>query len=492
MNNKIRIVAGLGLAVLAYTVSSSANDAFLQWQQQQFNGVQAQKDEFQDYKDKRDKEFTSFLREQWKAVDLLKGNVRDEAPKPDVMPVAPPDSTEIKAPVSKPVARVVKPIIDTPVDRLEPELKPVTATGDKVVSVDFYGKRISFNYDGELKQRLSRRIDKVVISDYWSTLSRTEYEGLLQQLDAQKTHLQLNDWAYASLINKVALKLNVGRPDETVLFSWFLLAKSGYKARVAYDDLSIYLLVPSQHEMFEVSYFKFGEERYYAVAFEGGRHSLGRVYTYDGEYPDATKEFNMHVTSTVVSGNQSERRQLSFNFEGQQYDIEVVYDQGRIDFFRTYPQLALNLYFDSGVDKITATPLEKQLAEHISDMSEERAVNFLLRFVQTSLTYATDEQQFGEENYLFPEETLFYPYSDCEDRAVLFSWLAKRLLKLEVIGLDYPGHVATAVHFNGSVKGDSVTYEGKRFVVADPTYINAKAGMSMPKFKQFKAKVIAY
>ncbi len=60
-------------------------------------------------------------------------------------------------------------------------------------------------------------------------------------------------------------------------------------------------------------------------------------------------------------------------------------------FLRSYPQLDLNLYFASGVYKVTATPLQKQLAGHMRGMSEQRAVNFLLRFVQTSLKYETDE-----------------------------------------------------------------------------------------------------
>ena len=125
-------------------------------------------------------------------------------------------------------------------------------------------------------------------------------------------------------------------------------------------------------------------------------------------------------------------------------------------------------------------------------MSERQAVNFLLRFVQTSLKYETDDQQFGEENYLFPEETLFYPYSDCEDRAVLFACLVRSLLNLEVVGIDYPGHVATDVAFSEAVEGDSVMYKGMRYVIADPTYINANSGMTMPNFKQYTPNVIVY
>ena len=88
------------------------------------------------------------------------------------------------------------------------------------------------------------------------------------------------------------------------------------------------------------------------------------------------------------------------------------------------------------------------------------------------------------------EETLFYPYSDCEDRTVLFAWLVKRLLGLEMVGLNYPGHVATAVHLPKEVKGDHVVYKGKKYAVTDPTYINASVGISMPDYNNVKPRVI--
>ena len=479
----------LSFGLVLNTLPGSANDDFQQWMRQQSQGVVAQKQEFQDYKDKRDKEFTAFLKAHWTAVDIVKGEVRDEAPKPEVMPVAPPMPVSSKpvappAVVSIPEPEVIKQAKPAPPVAVTPKGKPL--------NIDFYGKQIRFYYDGRLAQRINARIDKHAVSDYWSALSRTDYENLLVQLEAEKKSLVLNDWAYASLINKLALKINNFKKNETALLSWFLLAKSGYKARIAYNNSSIYLLVPSRHEMFEVSYFTFSGIRYYAISFDGKKQNLGRVFTYDGEYPDTTKDFNMQVTSLVASNDKAERRHLSFEFEGKKYNINVSYDRGRVKFFSTYPQLNLSLYFSSGVYQETATPLQQQLAEYMKGMSEQRAVNFLLRFVQTSLKYETDEQQFGEENYLFPEETLFYPYSDCEDRAVLFAWLVKSLLNLDVVGLDYPGHVAAAVHFTEDVAGDSVLYKGKRYVVTDPTYIKASTGMTMPNFKQYKPAVIVY
>jgi hypothetical protein len=476
-------------AISFFATQVKANSEFQQWMQQQSQGVSAQKKEFQEYKDKRDKEFTAFLKSQWKPVDIVKGEVLDEAPKPDVMPVAEPTPAPTVTPAAKPVVISVP----QPAPVKQPETAPLVAVpGGRPVDIDFFGRQVRFYYDASLDQRLNASINKDAVSDYWSALSRSEYQDLLKQLDEQKASLQLNDWAYASLVHKLATAIDNNRRNESALLSWFLLAKSGYKARIAFDDSTVFLLIPSQQPMFEVSYFTFGGERYYAVEFEGKKHKLGQVYTYDGEYPDASKEFDMRVTSVVASNDKDERRHLSFDFEGKRYNIDVTYDSGRVKFFSTYPQLNLDMYFGSDVYKVTATPLQKQLAAHMKGMSEQQAVNFLLRFVQTSLKYKTDEQQFGEENYLFPEETLVYPYSDCEDRAVLFAWLVQSLLGLQVVGLDYPGHVAAAVYFNETVSGDSVDYQGKRYVVTDPTYINASAGMTMPEFKNTRPMVISY
>jgi hypothetical protein len=479
-------------------------DDFQQWKQLQAGSVQQQKQAFKKYKDERDKDFSAFLKTQWKEVDILKGEVRDEQPKPDVMPIAPPVTRSDPQPDPQSESKVLRkpsvvlPVSEIPAVKPEPETEPfkpklpyIDATGESL-QFEFYGKQIMLYYDASLARPLDRGVDKHVISDYWSNLSQADFEKLVTQLERWKKELQLNDWAYVLLLNRFALEVNNNRRNEAALLSWFLLIKSSYRARLAYDHSAIYLLLPSQHEMFDVLYFTYDRTRYYVVEPDGVKVNPGRVFTYDGEYPRANRFLDMRVTSDVAAGEASQRRFLTFQFEGETYNIEVTYDRERIRFFETYPQLDLGLYFSSGVYRATATPLQQQLAESMRGMSELKAVNFLLRFTQTALQYETDDQQFGRENYLFPEETIFYPYSDCEDRAVLFAWLVSTLLGLEVVGLDYPGHVATAVHFNSKINGDSISFQGKRYVVTDPTYINARAGMSMPQFKKYSPTVVEY
>lgn len=52
------------------------------------------------------------------------------------------------------------------------------------------------------------------------------------------------------------------------------------------------------------------------------------------------------------------------------------------------------------------------------------------------------------------------------------------------------GHLATAVAFTENVTGDYILYDNKRFVIADPTYIGAPVGMTMPGMDNKTAKII--
>ena len=481
--------------LLAWPTAHSLSE-FEQWKQQQ-------QQSFQQYRDERDREFTAFLKEHWREVELLKGVVRDEKPKPDVMPVAKPRPAEpVPAPDAEPEQlpedrSPPKPAAPLPEVRKPepPPARPPAPLPERVqkgvrTQVDYFGTPITFYYDPAFRRPLPHRLNESALSAFWSDLSRADYEPLLKQLHAQADAMRLDDWGAVVLANRLAQQIYPSSVNKQALFTWFVLTKAGFSSRVAFSDRSVFLLLPSKQRLFDVAYFTFEGERYYAVSLDGTINRPGSVYTYDGHYPGANKKLDMLISTKAAAGARVETRELSFEYAGERYAIDASYEPSRIDFLGTYPQMELALYFRSEVGETAESPLLRQLAGEIEGMSELDAVNFLLRFVQTSFGYQTDDRQFGRENFLFPEETLFYPNSDCEDRSVLFAWLVNRLLGLDVVGLDYPGHVATAVRFSGRVKGDSVSYNGQVYTVADPTYVNATVGMTMPEFGHAVPKVI--
>ena len=520
------LLSGIGVVSV---VGADNRSEFEKWMQQETQS-------YQEYRDKRDKEFTSFLKTQWKEMQTFQGLVRDKTPKPVNMPVAPkprPEPVKAPEPVKPPVKKpptivktpepdrpapdkppvkmpepvkppvVTPPVVKPPVPIVKvPPIKPVPepvkvrpapvvkVPQGKTLNVNFFGQNLRFSYDPKLKVRLALRIDEKAMSNYWSELSKADYEPLLKQINAQRKPLGLNDWGYALLANRVAQGINPGSRSEQSLLTWFILTKAGYKARIAYDSRQVYLLLPSRQQLFAAPYFTFDNVRYYALGFDGKKQKPGRVFTYDGHYPGANKRLDMSLTQAVNTGRSEREKLLSFKYRGKTYRVRVGYDQQTVDYLTTYPQMDIGMYFSSRVNQATGNPLLAQLKPLVEGKSEQDAVNLLLRFVQTAFKYKTDEQQFGIENYLFPEETLHYPYSDCEDRSVFFAWLVHSLLGLEVVGLDFPGHIAAAVQFNENVRGDAITFNKKRYVVTDPTYINANAGMTMPEYKNKRPGVI--
>ena len=66
----------------------------------------------------------------------------------------------------------------------------------------------------------------------------------------------------------------------------------------------------------------------------------------------------------------------------------------------------------------------------------------------------------------------------------------KELLGLDVVLLEYPSHIATAVCFNEKIEGDYFDLSGKKYIICDPTYIGAPIGKSMPDMLKLNANIL--
>ena len=94
------------------------------------------------------------------------------------------------------------------------------------------------------------------------------------------------------------------------------------------------------------------------------------------------------------------------------------------------------------------------------------------------------------EKPYFIEENFYYPKNDCEDRAVFYAFLIRNLLGLDVHLVHFPGHECTAVCFGTeNVIGSGYRYEGKTYIICDPTYIGANIGQCMPQYEGMEPKV---
>jgi hypothetical protein len=169
-----------------------------------------------------------------------------------------------------------------------------------------------------------------------------------------------------------------------------------------------------------------------------------------------------------------------------------------IDFFNDYPSSYIGNDATTRWAVYANTPLEKSIKESlyptikkaVTGLSERDAVNKILNFVQTAFIYKLDDEIWGGDRAFFASETLHYPYADCEDRSILFSRLVRDILGLDVVLIYYPGHLATAVAFTQEVYGDYLMHNNRKYIVCDPTYINAPLGRTMPGNNNQEARII--
>ena len=408
-------------------------------------------------------------------------------------------------PEKKPVVEVVEaepeaertPVVEAdrrPEPAAEPRL-PVSSTptsplyrGESGRSKIAYGG-LAFYLNNSLNRKCSLNgLNENAIADAYEALCNSDYKPLLADCAQIRKDLRLNDWGVFTLVRQVA-DTYCGTANESIVMQQFLLNEMGYKARMARKatEDKMMLFVATDCSIYAHPYITLNGQNYYNLS---GNNEQCQFYMCQKDSPKAKNSVGMQLKEaplfpgTVVSSTHQAK--------GSAARVTVDVPKALMDFYKDYPQCDYSVYFNAPVNAAMENRILSSLAPLVQGRNEADAANILINFVQTAFQYQTDGQQFGYEKPFFVEELFYYPYSDCEDRAMLFSYLVRKLLGLDVVLLDYPEHIATAVRFNGNVSGDYLMVNGWKYTVCDPTYIGASIGMTMPRYKTVSAKVLKY
>lgn len=425
-------------------------------------------------------------------------------PKVIIIEEKPADKPAVQ-PEKKPVVEVVEaepeaepaPVVEAdrrPEPAAEPRLS-VSSTptsplyrGESGRSKVMYGG-LAFYLNNSLNRKCSLNgLNENAIADAYEALCNSDYKPLLADCAQIRKDLRLNDWGVFTLVRQVA-DTYCGTANESIVMQQFLLNEMGYKARMARKakEDKMMLFVATDCSIYAHPYITLNGQNYYNLS---GNNEQCQFYMCQKDSPKAKNSVGMQLKEaplfpgTVVSSTHQAK--------GSAARVTVDVPKALMDFYKDYPQCDYSVYFNAPVNAAMENRILSSLAPLVQGRNEADAANILINFVQTAFQYQTDGQQFGYEKPFFVEELFYYPYSDCEDRAMLFSYLVRKLLGLDVVLLDYPEHIATAVRFNGNVSGDYLMVNGWKYTVCDPTYIGASIGMTMPRYKTVSAKVLKY
>ena len=343
------------------------------------------------------------------------------------------------------------------------------------VRVDFFGRSFSIPIDQDIKTFRKNKYGQKEIAEFWKTMSGYNYTPTVRALLEKKEEMGLNDWGYFLFVKEFSGRIYADL-NGTTLLTWFIMNRSGLDARTGYNNDGVVLLLPTVTTLFGLNYLNIDDRKYYIVAND----SKSGIYTYRGNYSDG-RQLEFAQRRPLHLGKDS-IRSLSFSFQEKEYRFDFSYDSGLMDYYNSLPLAQYEIFFGASPSSQLKRSIETNLKPVVAEMDKPTALNFLLQFVQLAFDYETDQEQFGAEKYFYSDELFYYPYCDCEDRAVLFSYLVHELMGYDVIGTEYPGHMATAVALDYEVSGVRYDVEGRIFTIADPTYLRSTVGQCMSQF----------
>lgn len=453
---------------------------------------QQAKQDYTSFRDACNKTFADFIMLSW---EVFQGKKPIPQPKFDEIPPVVYDDKEQRRPHDDtPV--VIEEVIPNP--KPEPQPSPIEPIVPKteprptpLFSFPFFGLTLQLPLSDQCRFSLND-LTNTSIAKAWKQLASPQYDNLVASCLELRTHYQLCDWSYLQMIHSLCNTFLEANSNEAELLQAYIFSQSGYQMRLAIGNNQLIMLYASHHTIFNERYYLIDNIYYYAL-----QPLPSSISVCPGKFPNE-KSLSLAIhQEQLISGQQLHYRTLTFD-NMPSLSATVATDQNLMDFCQSYPTSYMNgnfmtrwaLYANMPLSQPARDRLYPQLRKIIAGHNDFDAVNLLCHWVQTAFVYQYDDTVWGGDRAFFADETLHYPYCDCEDRSILLTRIVRDLLGLQCALIYYPGHLATAIALGEEAKGDYLRHNGIKYLICDPTYINAPIGESMPKMNNNAAKII--
>lgn len=365
-------------------------------------------------------------------------------------------------------------------------------------SFEFYNGTFNFSADSSIIINTPVSATAETVKNFYRKLNDGNYLSLTTALIAYKEKYKLNDWIYYQLIRKTAEAISPKTRNYSryTLYKWFLLNKCGYDARLAVGNGQIIFYVKNSEDISDIPFFMIDDRKYMCLNY----HDYGKLFQKANAYkpvnisiPEGVNAFSYKVTRLPDFKPDSYiEKDVDFSYKQKTYHFKLKVNNDVQAIFANYPGVDFESYFNIPLSRETYSSLIPILKNNVKILDQKKGVDYLMRFTRYAFLYENDQENFGKEKRLSPEQTLLNKYSDCDDRAALFFYLVKEIYNLPMVALLYPTHLTMAVQFDKPVKGDYLIYKGKKYVFCEPTpqSQDLKVGQLAAQLKNVEYKVV--
>ncbi len=321
------------------------------------------------------------------------------------------------------------------------------------VSIPFYNDSVNVSFDAGILNLPKVQLKAKKIDETYLRYQYLPFESLISSIKSyQKAH-QLNDWFYYKILETTINKLYPEeKPSVRTSIVWYCMLKSKYDVRyirsgrksnisgaISYRKKAPYYCTSKN--------FRDRGKVFLTLSHNDSKHKSGKSIMM---YKKKDRLMSFSMDTLPIMKPDTVERVFQFYANGVLETITVKLDKTLIDMQRDLPNTFLGDKFTTPLSPMAANSLLPQLRRIIAGKDTLIAARLILAFVRESFTYKTDEDHFGFEKELSPEEALYYRYSDCEDRSSLYFYLVKELLNVPVATISYiipnqDGHCSIAI-----------------------------------------------
>jgi hypothetical protein len=423
-----RFISTIGLLVISVTLKAQ------DYRQQYEDFKQKSSQSYVSFRNECNQKYAEFLRTAWSWYE-------GKAPLPvpeELTPIPPrPYNNEDTKPIE------ITPIDVTPIDNetqplpLEP-IREVPSPQIDAFTIEFYGVTCSVRLP-ECARLCFKNCSPDMIANAWQMLATDSINNAIRDCLEIRIRYNLCDWAYLQFLDRLCNGYCTDKNGATMLMA-FLYCQSGYQMRLAVDGNNLIMLYGSKHQIFDKCYFVVDGIYFYPYGEPSNNISICNA-----EFESETPMSLLINTEQKLGTSMSAVRTI----KSKQYadvSISSQVPNNLIDFYNSYPTSAIDnnpmtrwaMYANTPLARNSKDLIYPALRKAIFGCDALAAANKLLNWVQTGFVYEYDDKVWGYDRAFFAEETLYYPYCDCEDRSILFSHLVRDLLGLDVALVYYP------------------------------------------------------
>ncbi len=360
----------------------------------------------------------------------------------------------------------------------------------------FFGTTLKARIDERSKFKLkSTTANNKVVTEAIKQIIKDKYlSTTLDDCLKLRDDYYLCDWAYLQMLDKLCTDFFGGKCNEATLLTGYLYCMSGYKMRFgcSADQSTLFILFACDQVISGLGRASKYEEtsKMYQTYYLFNYDKKEPFYYCDYFFP---KEKAMSLYIKEAPALDKDLKEYEHTSRRHKAVINYSVNKNLIDFYNTYPIPTTNgdpytkwsYYALTPLSDETKATIYPAIKKHTAGMKDDEAVNIILDLIQ-SYHYEYDDDVWGYDRAFFPDETLFYPACDCEDRAILFARVVNDILGLETALIYYPNHLAAAVRFKEEIKGGTyILKDGIKYTVCDPTLqYMPQAGYQSDKYKK--------